>query len=416
MRALPAAAVGERRTRLPGRHRRGVAADDRGAAGRVRGRRPGPGGERRSRPAPASTSPTRRSSPTRTPALRGCARSARSCGTSRPGCCWPPPTRRSAQVLRHRRLGRIWRDREPAETYEPFNTAAPQPDDGERAAGAHPAAAAGRRRRSPAGTSSGCGRGSRRSPTSCSTPGRGGRRPVDLVAGYAEPLPVAVIAELLGVPARRPRRAAGLVAGDRADVRVRPQRRGRAGGAAGQRASSRRTCAALVATRRERPRRRPADRPDARARRATTAVSEDELVASVVLLLNAGHEASVNAFGNGVVALLRHRDQLARLTSGDVPAPVAVEELLRHDAAAAAVRAHRDRRRRGRRRPGRGGREGRRAARARRTGTLRCSTEPDRFDVGRDPNPHVGLRRGRALLPRRAAGADGAGRSPSTGC
>ena len=34
-------------------------------------------------------------------------------------------------------------------------------------------------------------------------------------------------------------------------------------------------------------------------------LSGDELVASAILLLNAGHEASVNAFGNGVVALLR---------------------------------------------------------------------------------------------------------------
>ena len=33
-------------------------------------------------------------------------------------------------------------------------------------------------------------------------------------------------------------------------------------------------------------------------------LSEDELVAAVVLLLNAGHEASVNVFGNGLVALL----------------------------------------------------------------------------------------------------------------
>ncbi len=34
-------------------------------------------------------------------------------------------------------------------------------------------------------------------------------------------------------------------------------------------------------------------------------LTEDEVVASAVLLLNAGHEASVNAFGNGLVAMLR---------------------------------------------------------------------------------------------------------------
>ena len=36
-------------------------------------------------------------------------------------------------------------------------------------------------------------------------------------------------------------------------------------------------------------------------------LTEDEVVASAVLLLNAGHEASVNVFGNGLVALLRTR-------------------------------------------------------------------------------------------------------------
>ena len=76
--------------------------------------------------------------------------------------------------------------------------AAPQPDDGERAAGAHPAAPARSPGRSPAGTSSGSGRG-------CAS----SRRPLladidpdgfDVIADYAEPLPVLVIAELLGVP------------------------------------------------------------------------------------------------------------------------------------------------------------------------------------------------------------------------
>lgn len=34
-----------------------------------------------------------------------------------------------------------------------------------------------------------------------------------------------------------------------------------------------------------------------------TELTDDEVVASVVLLLNAGHEASVNVFGNGLVAI-----------------------------------------------------------------------------------------------------------------
>ena len=67
-------------------------------------------------------------------------------------------------------------------------------------------------------------------------------------------------------------------------------------------------------------------------RDGTTRLSDDELVASVVLLLNAGHEASVNVFGNGAHALLTHPDQLDRITSGAVPMATALEELIRYDA------------------------------------------------------------------------------------
>src|SRR5581483_26922 len=42
-------------------------------------------------------------------------------------------------------------------------------------------------------------------------------------------------------------------------------------------------------------------------------LSEDELVAQVVLLYIAGHETTVNLIGNGVLALLRHPGELARL-------------------------------------------------------------------------------------------------------
>jgi unspecific monooxygenase len=61
-------------------------------------------------------------------------------------------------------------------------------------------------------------------------------------------------------------------------------------------------------------------------------LTEDEVVASAVLLLNAGHEASVNVFGNGLVAMLRAGATPA--APGD-PRSVAltVEEMLRYDAA-----------------------------------------------------------------------------------
>ena len=58
-----------------------------------------------------------------------------------------------------------------------------------------------------------------------------------------------------------------------------------------------------------------------------------ELVATCVLLLNAGHEASVNGFGNGMVALLERPDQQRLLQDNpDRLAATAVEEFLRFDA------------------------------------------------------------------------------------
>jgi cytochrome P450 len=61
-------------------------------------------------------------------------------------------------------------------------------------------------------------------------------------------------------------------------------------------------------------------------------LSATELIATCVLLLNAGHEASVNGLGNGMVEALRRPDQLALLCSNprDVT-PTAIEEFLRFD-------------------------------------------------------------------------------------
>jgi len=60
-------------------------------------------------------------------------------------------------------------------------------------------------------------------------------------------------------------------------------------------------------------------------------LSDDEIVSTVVVLLNAGHEATVNTLGNGVRALLRHDGEWERLVSGEVSAATAVEELIRWD-------------------------------------------------------------------------------------
>jgi cytochrome P450 len=62
-------------------------------------------------------------------------------------------------------------------------------------------------------------------------------------------------------------------------------------------------------------------------------LNAQELIATCVLLLNAGHEASVNGFGNGAVALLERPDQFELLRNNpDQLAATAVEEFLRFDA------------------------------------------------------------------------------------
>ena len=60
-------------------------------------------------------------------------------------------------------------------------------------------------------------------------------------------------------------------------------------------------------------------------------LTEDELAGTCVLLLNAGHEATVNVTGNGWRALLDHPDQLVRLRDDRALLPTAIEELMRWD-------------------------------------------------------------------------------------
>jgi len=60
-------------------------------------------------------------------------------------------------------------------------------------------------------------------------------------------------------------------------------------------------------------------------------ITRDELISTCMLLLNAGHEATVNAAGNGLLALLRHPEQLARLRKDPSLLATAIEEMLRFD-------------------------------------------------------------------------------------
>ena len=62
-------------------------------------------------------------------------------------------------------------------------------------------------------------------------------------------------------------------------------------------------------------------------------LNAQELIATCVLLLNAGHEASVNGFGNGFVALMQREDQLQKLRNNPYQlAATAVDEFIRFDA------------------------------------------------------------------------------------
>ncbi len=154
--------------------------------------------------------------------------------------------------------------------------------------------------------------------------------PVDLIASYAEPLPVQVIAELLGVPEPdwpllRPWSNAIVKMYEYAvtsDQRVAAER------AAAEFVAYLR---GLVTERRRVPRADLISSFIAETDAEGARLSEDELVTTCTLLLNAGHEATVNVVGNGVTALLTHPEQLSTLRADPGLVPGAVEELIRYD-------------------------------------------------------------------------------------
>jgi len=220
-------------------------------------------------------------------------------------------------VQRDRRLGRLWRDKEPAAYLAPFNLLhrnqmmENEPPEHTRL-------------RRPVAQAFGRGHIERLRPRV----GELARRLLaevdpagfDVIGDYAEPLPVLVIAELLGVPASY---VPQLRDWSQAIVRMYevdpgPEVVDAAVSAAVDFAGLVRE---LIGERRT----RAGD--DLLSDLAATELSEDEMVASAVLLLNAGHEASVNVFGNGLTAMLRRG-----LRPGpDVPR--CVEEMLRFDSA-----------------------------------------------------------------------------------
>ncbi|SES49455.1 hypothetical protein SAMN05216199_0379 [Pedococcus cremeus] len=214
----------------------------------------------------------------------------------------------------------------------------------------------------------------------------GSTEPFDVLASYAEPLPVLVIAELLGVPEseREPLRPWSQAIVKMYEVDRTPEHEAEA-----RRASA--DFSAYVEELAAHRARHPGNdllTDLVQARDGSDRLSARELVATGVLLLNAGHEASVNGFGNGLHSFLTADPR----PEVDVEDPAAVErlaeEFLRHDSplhlfertakepadvagihlepgdkvAALLGAANRD---------------------------PAVFADPDRFDPGRDPNPHL---------------------------
>ncbi|WP_436527263.1 cytochrome P450 [Actinoplanes sp. HUAS TT8] len=282
-------------------------------------------------------------------------------------------------VLRDRRLGRFWTDREPAGVWEPFN-ALHRNQMMENEPPAHT------RLRGPVARAFARGHVERLGPAIASgaeTLLDAAGPEFDLLTDVAEPLAVTVIAELLGVPEADRHRLRPWSA---AIVRMYEVSR-----TAADEQAALTACREfadyldhLAAARRASP------RDDLISHLAESELTGPELVASAILLLNAGHEASVNALGGGLVALMRHRDQWRRLVADRGLVPTAVEEFLRYDSplhlfvrtasadvvvggvtvpagaevAALLGAANRD---------------------------PLVFAEPDVFDIARDPNPHLGF-------------------------
>ena len=169
---------------------------------------------------------------------------------------------------------------------------------------------------------------------------------MDLIDDYAFPLPITVIAELLGVSAEdrdKFREWSHAVSANAAQEYVRdkfPEWTHAVSANATQeyaqkiRLSYMQAFTNYMRTMFEEKRKNPKDdliSALVRAEEAGDKLSEDELLGMVFLLLMAGHETTVNLIGNGTLALMQHPDQLQKLRDDPSLIKSAVEELLRYD-------------------------------------------------------------------------------------
>ena len=156
-----------------------------------------------------------------------------------------------------------------------------------------------------------------------------GGRAIDLIAAFSTPIPVTIIAELLGVPVEA---APNLLDWSHRMVAMYTPRRDRAIEDAAVAATGEFVdfLRGYVAERR----RKPGDDLITRLTEAEAAgdrLSEDELISGCIQLLNAGHEATVHGIGNAVKAILESGEDPRRLFATDDSTAAVVEESLRFD-------------------------------------------------------------------------------------
>ncbi|MBV9773821.1 MAG: cytochrome P450 [Gemmatimonadetes bacterium] len=221
------------------------------------------------------------------------------------------------------------------------------------------------------------------------------RGEMELVADFSVPLPLMVIAEMLGAPVEdwpRFRRWSDAVMGLIHTVSGSPEAERAVSAFAAVHAEMEGYLAVLLEERRTAP------REDLLSRLVEAEVDgerldDEDLLGFFQLLLLAGHETTTNLIGNAVLSLVENPDQLARLRDTPGLVPSAVEEVLRHRSPVQAmfrVTRH-EVELRGQTIP---------------TGRLVLAMigsanrdparfpDPNRFDVARDPNPHVAFGHG----------------------
>ncbi|MFM8498197.1 MAG: cytochrome P450 [Planctomycetia bacterium] len=214
------------------------------------------------------------------------------------------------------------------------------------------------------------------------------RREADFITEFAGPLPMRVISLVLGVPREDADHLRSLVVAILAGT---DSLKKTAAVYAGQQQAAR-ELAAYFESQLERRRRQPAAdllTAVAVAHGADATLSTEELRKMCIFLLVTGYESTVGLLGNGLLSLLRFPAEAARLAADPALVPTAVEEMLRFESpfqrtsfraftapftlrghafnageqvAAILGAANRDPRR---------------------------FPDPDRFDVGRSPNPHL---------------------------